>query len=66
MKHGIESPTMLQGQESPVKVAGTVKEFDVDSPDPEIGFIHQNIVFPERHSEVFPLTFMRGVHFSRQ
>jgi 3-oxoacyl-[acyl-carrier-protein] synthase-1 len=35
MKHGIESPTMLQGQESPVKVAGTVKEFDVDSSDPE-------------------------------
>jgi 3-oxoacyl-[acyl-carrier-protein] synthase-1 len=35
MKHGIESPTMLQGQESPVKVAGTVKDFEVDSPDPE-------------------------------
>ena len=35
MKHGIESPTMLQVEESPVKVAGTVKEFDVDSSDPE-------------------------------
>ena len=35
MQHGIENPPMLQGPESPVKVAGTVKEFDVDSPDPE-------------------------------
>ena len=35
MKHGIENPAMLQGEESPVKVAGTVKGFDVDSPDPE-------------------------------
>lgn len=35
MKHGIESPTMLQVEESPVKVAGTVKEFDLDSSDPE-------------------------------
>ena len=35
MKHGIESPTMLQVEESPVKVAGTVKEFNVDSSDPE-------------------------------
>jgi len=35
MKHGIESPTMLQVEESPVKVAGTVKELDLDSSDPE-------------------------------
>ena len=35
MKHGIECPSMLQGNDSPVKVAGTVKEFAVDSPDPE-------------------------------
>ena len=35
MKHGIECPSMLQGNDSPVKVAGTVKEFEVDSPDPE-------------------------------
>ena len=35
MKHGIESPTMLQVEESPVKVAGTVKEFNVNSSDPE-------------------------------
>ena len=38
MKHGIESPTMLQVEESPVKVAGTVKEFDLDSSDPEDWF----------------------------
>ena len=35
LKHGIECPTMLQGDDSPVKVAGTVKEFEVDSSDPE-------------------------------
>ena len=35
MKHGIECPSMLKGEDSPVKVAGTVKEFEVDSSDPE-------------------------------
>ena len=35
MKHGIECPAMLQGEDSPVKVTGTVKEFEVDSSDPE-------------------------------
>jgi 3-oxoacyl-[acyl-carrier-protein] synthase-1 len=35
MKHGIENPPMLQVDESPVKVAGTVKGFEVDSSDPE-------------------------------
>ena len=35
MKHGIENPPMLQVDESPVKVAGTVKEFELDSSDPE-------------------------------
>jgi len=35
MKHGIENPPMLQVDESPVKVAGTVKEFEVNSSDPE-------------------------------
>jgi 3-oxoacyl-[acyl-carrier-protein] synthase-1 len=35
MKHGIERPPMLQVEDSPVKVAGTVKEFEVDSSDPE-------------------------------
>ena len=35
MKHGIENPPMLQVEDSPVKVAGTVKEFEVDSSDPE-------------------------------
>ena len=44
MKHGIERPEMLQGQESPVKVAGTVKEFDLDSSDPE------DWVYPEQYS----------------
>ena len=35
LKHGIENAPMLQGEESPVKVAGTVKGFEVDSSDPE-------------------------------
>ena len=35
MKHGIECPSHASGNDSPVKVAGTVKEFEVDSPDPE-------------------------------
>ena len=35
MRHGIENPLMLQVDESPVKVAGMVKDFEVDSSDPE-------------------------------
>ena len=35
MKHGIEHHPELQGDDSPVKLAGTVKEFDVESSDPE-------------------------------
>ena len=35
LKHGIENAPMLQGEESRVKVAGTVKGFEVDSSDPE-------------------------------
>ena len=43
MKNGIECPSMLQGNDSPVKVAGTVKEFEVDSPDPE------DWVYPQKY-----------------
>ena len=35
LKHGITSPAMLQVAESPVKVAGTIDEFNLDSNDPE-------------------------------
>jgi 3-oxoacyl-[acyl-carrier-protein] synthase-1 len=35
LKHGITSPPMFQVPESPVKVAGTIKEFNLDSIDPE-------------------------------
>ena len=35
LQHGIENPPELQVDESPVKVAGTVKNFELDSPDPE-------------------------------
>ena len=35
MKHGIEFHPELQVPESPVKIAGTVKGFEVDSTDPE-------------------------------
>ena len=43
MKHGIECPPMLQGDDSPVKVAGTVKEFEVESSDPE------DWIYPEKY-----------------
>ena len=35
LRHGIERHPELQGEDSPVKIAGTVKEFEVSSPDPE-------------------------------
>ena len=35
LRHGIENPDFLAPDSSPVKVAGTVKDFDVDSSDPE-------------------------------
>jgi len=35
LKHGISLPSMLQVPESPVKVAGTIDEFELDSADPE-------------------------------
>ena len=35
LRHGIACPNMLQVPESPVKVAGTIDEFELDSSDPE-------------------------------
>ena len=35
MKHGIDFHPELQGEDSPVKLAGTVKDFDLKSSDPE-------------------------------
>lgn len=35
MKHGIDFHPELQGENSPVKLAGTVKDFNVESTDPE-------------------------------
>ena len=35
MKHGIDFHPELQGDDSPVKLAGTVKEFNLESSDPE-------------------------------
>ncbi len=35
LKHGFENPDFLKGDESPVKVAGTIKQFELDSSDPE-------------------------------
>ena len=35
LKHGIACPEELQVPQSPVKVAGTLKGFDLNSPDPE-------------------------------
>ena len=35
LKHGIVNPPDFQVPESPVKVAGTIKEFDLEPNDPE-------------------------------
>ena len=35
LRHGIENPDFLAVDSSPVKVAGTLKDFEVDSADPE-------------------------------
>ena len=67
MRHGIECPLMLQGDDSPVKVAGTVKEFEVDSSDPE------DWVYPNKYRvsrailAVFhPMSSMHGVLCSKR
>ena len=43
LRHGIETPPMLQVPESPVKVAGMVKGFELDSSDPE------DWIYPEKY-----------------
>ncbi len=43
LRHGIENPAELQVDSSPVKVAGTVKGFEVDSSDPE------DWIYPEQY-----------------
>jgi 3-oxoacyl-[acyl-carrier-protein] synthase-1 len=43
LKHGIDFHPELQGDDSPVKLAGTVKEFDLVSSDPE------DWIYPEKY-----------------
>ena len=43
LRHGIENPAELQVDSSPVKVAGTVKDFEVNSSDPE------DWIYPEQY-----------------
>ena len=43
MKHGIDFHPELQGDDSPVKLAGTVKEFNLESSDPE------DWIYPEKY-----------------
>ena len=43
LSHGIENPAELQVESSPVKVAGTIKDFDVVSSDPE------DWIYPEKY-----------------
>ena len=43
LRHGIENPAELQVESSPVKVAGTIKDFDVVSSDPE------DWIYPEKY-----------------
>ena len=46
LKHGIENPVELQVHESPVKVAGTVKGFELESSDPEDWIYPENYRVP--------------------
>ncbi|MEC8043245.1 MAG: beta-ketoacyl-[acyl-carrier-protein] synthase family protein [Verrucomicrobiota bacterium] len=43
LRHGIENPAELQVESSPVKVAGTIKDFNVVSSDPE------DWIYPEKY-----------------
>ena len=43
LKHGIERHPELQGDDSPVKIAGTVKGFEVSETDPE------DWIYPEQY-----------------
>ena len=43
LKHGIVNPAEFQVPDSPVKVAGTIKEFDLEPSDPE------DWVYPEKY-----------------
>ena len=63
LKHGIDFHPELQGDDSPVKLAGTVKEFDLVPPIRRIGYTLKNIMCQEPYSGVFPpMSFMPGVH----
>ena len=53
LKHGITSPAMLQVAESPVKVAGTIDEFDLDSNDPEDWQFPSQYKIPRSPEELF-------------
>ena len=62
LRHGIENPDFLAPDSSPVKVAGTVKDFDVDSSDPEDWIYPAEYAVPGQPSAVFhPMCFMPGV-----
>ena len=49
MKHGIDFHPELQGDDSPVKLAGTVKEFNLESSDPE------DWTYPEKYRVPRPI-----------
>ena len=49
MKHGIDFHPELQGDDSPVKLAGTVKEFNLESSDPE------DLTYPEEYRVPRPI-----------
>ena len=61
LRHGIERHPELQGEDSPVKIAGTVKEFEVSSPDPEDWEYLEKYRVPRAVLAVSPLTPLRLV-----
>ena len=57
----------LQGDDSPVKLAGTVKEFDVESSDPEDWTYPKEYRVPRATLRSFsPMFFMPGAHYSKR
>ena len=67
LKHGIVNPAEFQVPDSPVKVAGTIKEFDLEPSDPEDWVYPEKYRLPRATLRSFsPMFFMRGVPFNRQ
>ena len=66
LRHGIENPDFLAVDSSPVKVAGTVKDFEVDSSDPEDWLYPSQYKVPRATIRSFSPHVLYGVLSSKQ